>query len=297
MMTLPPLSEAQIREHASAESFTRGANYYQSGAVGPLVLRGDLLQAEVEGSEYEPYQVTASLDSGGVRAASCTCPYEWGGWCKHIVATLLAYIHAAPGAVQVRPALATLLAGLERGQLEALLLNLAVEDPQIAERVDALAAAAPPGAGTGSAGRGGVAAGRRAAVDVAGFRQQIRRALRARPDDYMAYMSILANLEPLVAQIRATLDSDDAQSALPLLEALTDEYSEGWFGYDDSDGELGGSFDTLGELWAEALLGAKQRLGRAAALARAAGGLGRHSRGVRLRGARYRVAGRRGGLE
>jgi uncharacterized Zn finger protein len=100
---LPPLSEAQIRQHASAESFARGVDYERRGAVGALVLRGDLLQAEVEGSEYEPYRVTVSLDAGGVRAADCSCPYDWGGWCKHIVATLLAYIHAAPGAVAVRP--------------------------------------------------------------------------------------------------------------------------------------------------------------------------------------------------
>ncbi|NTW04157.1 MAG: SWIM zinc finger domain-containing protein, partial [Oscillochloris sp.] len=75
-MTPSPLSEAQIHQHASAESFARGMSYYQGGAVGPLVLRGDLLQTEVEGSEYEPYRVTVSLDRGGVRAANCTCPYD-----------------------------------------------------------------------------------------------------------------------------------------------------------------------------------------------------------------------------
>lgn len=48
-MTLPPLSEEQIRQYASAESFARGVSYYEYGAVGPLVLRGDLLQAEVHG--------------------------------------------------------------------------------------------------------------------------------------------------------------------------------------------------------------------------------------------------------
>ncbi len=258
---LPPLSEAQIRQHASAESFARGADYERRGAVGPLVLRGDLLQAEVEGSEYEPYRVTVWLDAGGVRAASCSCPYDWGGWCKHIVATLLAYIHAAPGAVVVRPPLAELLAGLDRGQLEGLLLRLAAQDAELIERIDALLAAPPTSAATpGNVEGATVASGRRTAVDAAAFRQQIRRIFRAeRPDDYMAYASILANLEPLVAQIRAFLDGDDAQSALPLLEALTDEYSEAWVDYDDSDGELGGFFDELGALWAAALLGANPK--------------------------------------
>lgn len=257
---LPPLSEAQIRQHASAESFARGADYERRGAVGPLVLRGDLLQAEVEGSEYEPYRVTVSFDRAGVRAASCTCPYDWGGWCKHIVATLLAYIHAAPGQVAVRPPLAELLAGLDRGQLEGLLLRLAAQDAELIERIEALiaapAAAATPGKVEGTT----VASGRRTAVDATAFRQQVRRIFRAeRPDNYMAYASILANLAPLVAQIQAFLDGDDAQNALPLLEALTDEYSEAWVDYDDSDGELGSFFDELGALWAAALLGANPK--------------------------------------
>ncbi len=70
MMSLPSLSEAQIRQHASEESFARGASYYHNGAVGDLILRGALLQAEVEGSQYEPYRVVVSLDAGGVRAAT-----------------------------------------------------------------------------------------------------------------------------------------------------------------------------------------------------------------------------------
>jgi uncharacterized Zn finger protein len=250
---LPPLSEAQIRQGASAESFARGVDYERRGAVGPLVLRGDLLQAEVEGSEYEPYRVTVSLDTGGVRAADCTCPYDWGGWCKHIVAALLAYIHAAPGAVAVRPLLSELLAGLDREHLAALIVRLANDDPAMIDRIEIfLSNPVPVQSGDTSISR--------TAVDATAFRKQVRRIFRAeRPDDYMAYASILANLEPLVAQIQAFLDGDDAQSALPLLEALTDEYSEGWVDYDDSDGELGGFFDELGALWAAALLGANPK--------------------------------------
>jgi hypothetical protein len=43
---LAPLTEAQIRQEASAESFARGAEYERRGAVGTLILRGDQLQAE-----------------------------------------------------------------------------------------------------------------------------------------------------------------------------------------------------------------------------------------------------------
>jgi uncharacterized Zn finger protein len=68
-----------------------------------------VLRASVEGSQYEPYAVTISFDLGGVAAASCTCPYDWGGWCKHCVAVMLALLYD-DGAVARRPGLAELIA-------------------------------------------------------------------------------------------------------------------------------------------------------------------------------------------
>jgi uncharacterized Zn finger protein len=56
-MTIPSLSEAAIRQQAIAESFRLGESYYRQGAVVSLVQRGDTLQAEVEGSQYEFYRV------------------------------------------------------------------------------------------------------------------------------------------------------------------------------------------------------------------------------------------------
>lgn len=252
-MASPALTESHIRAHASADSFARGLSYAQRGAVGPLVLRGELLHGRVAGSEYEPYLVIVTLDASGVRAATCTCLYDHGGWCKHIVALLLVYASAAPGVVEVQPALATLLAGLDRGQLAALLLQLTAQDPELAERIDVLLAATsqPKTSATGSA---------RSAIDVAQVRQQIRRTFRStRPDDHTAYMGIMTKLEPFVAQVQALLAADAARDALPLLEVLTDEYSAGWIDYYDSDGALGQFFDTLGDLWAEALLGANPK--------------------------------------
>src|SRR5919205_3624973 len=106
-MSLPPLNETLIRQHASAESFERGRDYYQQGAVLSLVLRGMVLTAQVEGSDRVPYVVRCTFDANGIAEAVCTCPYDWGGWCKHIVATCLAYIHH-PEKVEERPPLDTL---------------------------------------------------------------------------------------------------------------------------------------------------------------------------------------------
>jgi len=72
MDPLPNFSEAIIRQHASPESYRRGQDYYEQGAVRNIVRRGQQLQAEVEGSQYEPYQVQIILDEGGIFDADCT---------------------------------------------------------------------------------------------------------------------------------------------------------------------------------------------------------------------------------
>jgi uncharacterized Zn finger protein len=102
MDPLPKLTEAIIRQHASSDSFQRGREYYGQGAVVRVVRRGQQLQAEVEGSQYEPYRVQITCDAGGIAQAICSCPYDWGGWCKHIVATLLAAVHD-PAQIDERP--------------------------------------------------------------------------------------------------------------------------------------------------------------------------------------------------
>ncbi len=109
------LTETAIRQRAGRESLARGEEYFERGAVVRLARRGEHVHAEVEGSAYEPYQVTVKLDELGVHEASCSCPFEWGGDCKHIVATLLACLRT-PEEIEERPPLSSVLADLRREQ-------------------------------------------------------------------------------------------------------------------------------------------------------------------------------------
>ena len=84
-------NETAIRALTTHETFERGREYWRNGAVSTLVKRGDELTAQVEGSEIEPYRVTVRLHEGGVADAHCTCAYDWGGYCKHVVAMLLKF--------------------------------------------------------------------------------------------------------------------------------------------------------------------------------------------------------------
>ena len=61
-MTIPTISEATIRAHSAPEIYNRGLSYYDQGAVSNLVLRDNLLQASVEGSQYPFYRVHVTFD-------------------------------------------------------------------------------------------------------------------------------------------------------------------------------------------------------------------------------------------
>lgn len=130
-----PLTEAQIREHTTEKVFERGVRYAETDAVRLLVRRGDTLAAEVSGSEWTPYQVRVTLHESGVAGARCSCPYEWGGWCKHIVAMLLVALED-PAAVEERPPLAATLTALDREALIALLVALTENRPELLGEIE-----------------------------------------------------------------------------------------------------------------------------------------------------------------
>jgi uncharacterized Zn finger protein len=89
----PSLTEDDIRMLASAQSFERGVSYYHSGALFNARRVGNELRGHCHGSSYTPYRASAELGSSGITSAHCTCPYDWGGICKHIVTLLLTWIH------------------------------------------------------------------------------------------------------------------------------------------------------------------------------------------------------------
>jgi uncharacterized Zn finger protein len=256
-MSAPKLTEATIRAMTSAQSFSRGKEYYQSGAVSDLTRRGNILRAEVEGSGYEPYQVTIKLDAGGVTEATCTCPYDWGGYCKHIVAVLLTVAHKAHTVVEQRSA-DELLAGLNQDQLRELLSQLLSEHPHLTDWVEVQLAAKTKPAALSAKGK---PAQRRTSLNAPSFRQQARNIMgglsRIRPSEaYWATSGMVDELRNLVDQARPFIEAGDGRNALVILEAVTEAYVERWTDFDDSDGDLGGFFDELGPLFAEAILSA-----------------------------------------
>src|SRR5215210_8229765 len=127
---LPRLTEEHVRELASERSFERGETYYRDGAVLEPIRQALELRAQCEGSDYEPYQVSATLGKSGIAETSCTCPYDYGGICKHIVALLLTYVHE-PQSFRSIPPLTELLADRSREQLIALIGEIIKQEPEL----------------------------------------------------------------------------------------------------------------------------------------------------------------------
>ncbi len=82
-----------LEEMAFPGSFARGLKYYEEGAVSNTVYDQGTLQGEVRGRDFKSFKVC--LSTRLPFAAQCTCPYDWGGICKHVVALGLAWYHNA----------------------------------------------------------------------------------------------------------------------------------------------------------------------------------------------------------
>lgn len=251
------LSEATIRGLATAQSFERGENYYHTGAVLDLSKRENTLLARVEGSRYEPYQVTVELSEQGLAAAHCSCPYDWGGYCKHIVAALLAYLRE-PEQVIERQSMAELLGGLERGELLELLTGLLSEQPRLIDWVEMKLAAQ---SAVASVEEGDRPHQRQRPVNPEPFHKQALYIMNSlsdvRPSEaYWGISGMVDQMRSLINQAQPFIKAGDGRSALLILEAVAQVYLDRWLAYDDSSGYLGSLFTDIGYLFTEAILSA-----------------------------------------
>lgn len=112
----PQLAEEEIRPWCTERSFERGEHYYWRRTIRDPLRQGGTLRALCEGSRHEPYRVTAELDEQGIAWADCSCPYDWGGYCKHIAALLLSWVHS-PQEFAVVPETEELLDRMTREEL------------------------------------------------------------------------------------------------------------------------------------------------------------------------------------
>jgi uncharacterized Zn finger protein len=252
------LTEKQIRERASDQSFQKGQAYYESGAIYNPARQaspaGVTLTAQCEGSSAPSYRLQVELDGGGVRSASCTCPYDWGGDCKHIVALLLMYIHQPDGFVE-QESVNELLAGLEKDALIALILRLVERDPDLYDMLELAIPAAKIAAQPTALGN---AKKRQTQVSEETYRKQINRILKQayRGDYYDDWNEpgYIGDLQEVLETGVEFLDAGDAEGALIILRVLLEELTEDYDGDMDYNGDLACVIQDIGMPLAEAIL-------------------------------------------
>lgn len=104
MPSLETLTESDLRGPLNDQSLRRARGYLNQ--IFNPVRNGQVLSAQVRGTYM--YQVEVEVSPGGIHA-QCSCPYTWGGYCKHVGAVLLKWLQT-PGAFAVE-APATALTG------------------------------------------------------------------------------------------------------------------------------------------------------------------------------------------
>ena len=125
------------------KSFERGEHYYDLGMVERVIRRGGRLFAEVRGSGWDDLYAIAIALNGRDFSASCACPYDWGGYCKHIAATMLAFINGGDD-FEVGEPVEDALARLDADELRALAIRMIESHPDLADILDAFASASRP---------------------------------------------------------------------------------------------------------------------------------------------------------
>jgi uncharacterized Zn finger protein len=250
---LSPITEADVRRLASEQSFNRGASYYRSGTIFEPVRQGNELRAYCHGSSYEPYRVSATLGPQGVATTHCTCPYDWGGICKHMVALLLTWVHE-PEAFQAVAPLEEALAGRSKEELIALIQEMLKREPDLVRLLELP-----------------VRPDRQAPLDLDVFRRQINYALRR---EYSDVGELGIELSAIVETADRFQEGGDWANAGALYHLILDEIVPDYETLYDQEGEISfvlgqcveGLDACLGEgspdgetrrAWLEALLEAK----------------------------------------
>ena len=254
MTALPKLAENDIHRLANAQSFERGEDYTYS--VFKAQRRGDTLDAQVEGSQYEPYRVTVTLDQAGVKDTFCTCPYDWGGICKHIVAVLLIYIRK-PDSFAVRIEPSELLADLDTETLRTVLADLIERYPDLQDEVESQLAVqqarSAPLKETGKPHK------RRSPLDPAPIRRRVIGILHSlsgmrHSEAYWGVSGMVEQLGHVLQEAQDLLDADDAESTLVILDVLGEKVIETYPEFEYAETDVADFIVDVGDVLAEALL-------------------------------------------
>ena len=213
----PRITVKQIRDAATKKSFQRGEDYQSQGAIHNVTRQDFRLWAECSGSEL--YETSVTLSKDGIQSSSCTCPYDWGGLCKHQVALLLTYVEDGDR-VRVIPPLAELLKSRSREELVKLIGQMLEQSPNLIDLMEV-----------------SVVSQDDRAIDLSSYRRQAKRAFQLEK-----MQAMVTALKPIMVAARTLVESGHGHDGGNLYQLLLEESIDA---YDDEvsqvdyDGEVG----------------------------------------------------------
>ena len=252
----PLITENSLRSASSLESFSRGNQLFQTGAVYDTFLQGDILTARCEGSSAPYYQVRVTMVEGGIQDSSCTCPYDWGGYCKHIIAVMLAYIHDPETFTELKE-VEDLVGNLNKEALIRLIATLVEKNPDLYFLVQTTLQRESVKAKPEHSFKK-----HKNQVPKTEYRRQIQSILHGldgfrRSEAYWMMGGMVGQLHNIRDSAYAFLEAGDAEGAIVILTTLLTEVSGSYEEFDDSDGELGSFLNELALPFVEAILSAE----------------------------------------
>ncbi|RKU06275.1 hypothetical protein C6502_20475 [Candidatus Poribacteria bacterium] len=206
-MELPQITLEQIQERCTEQSFTRGVDYFYADAISNPVFHDYTLSATCEGTDIDPYRVTVELMPTRIDAAHCSCLYDWGGDCKHIVALLLTCFHNPETILSLEPLFATL-ASEPSSSLLRIISELLKHAPELVPIVQELSDGFPTSPSSGPL------------SSVMVYREEIDRLFRQESPEQDGLHHVLIQLEGLRRHAESLARSGETESALSLLHAL-----------------------------------------------------------------------------
>src|SRR5258706_4406306 len=136
-----PLSEADIQTYTGDASFQKGYKYYLDRAIVEPTLSESVIWAYCHGSSGNPYRVEATLMPASEKSApklvSFSCNCLQAGFCKHLVALLLTWLHH-PEHFAVHSGIVGRLSKKNHAELLALLEQLVQRQPDIEPMIELL---------------------------------------------------------------------------------------------------------------------------------------------------------------
>lgn len=222
--TFPTLDEPTIRARFDPQSWQRGKQYARNGAIFNPRRQGMTIKADCSGSLPEPYRVQVTFDRRGIADADCSCPVGDGGYCKHTVALLLAWLHE-PETFTVVEDVETALERRDKPALIALIKQMLRHRPEL----EMLLETPLPGGRT-----------RQMPVTPEAYRKQVAAAFRRGGYEWGAEQGVATSLNAILAIGDGFSMQGDAASAATVYAAVSTEMLDHFSDYQDENGALSG---------------------------------------------------------